>query len=103
MLVLCKEIVVFLLLAKILEGFEAGKKYGKFVRLIISLIVVLQILNPVVTFLNKDFEMIDIAREIEKRFEISEWSNDFEAKEAVTENVKAIETIEISGEVIQWE
>ena len=40
MLALCKEIVIFLLVAKLLENLGVGEKYGKFVRLMISIIVV---------------------------------------------------------------
>ncbi len=66
MLALCKEIVVFLVIAKVLESFQIGKKYGKFVRLIISLIVLLKMIVPVITFFNGDFELSSQMSNIEK-------------------------------------
>lgn len=55
MLDICKEVVIFLFLAKLLEGFQNGGKYGRFVKLVISMIVVLKIITPVFTFFNSDF------------------------------------------------
>lgn len=102
MLAICKEIVVFLIVAKMLESFQNGGKYGKFVKLIISLIVVLKIITPIFSLLGGDFYLEKMASEIEQRFVIES------EKIEVSQEVKPIENIEITGttvnvEDIQWE
>lgn len=99
MLSLCKEIVVFLILAKVLESFQAGNKYAKFVKFIISLIVLLKIITPIISFFESDFNLTDRINEIENRFFIEE------ANLEEVEAVRTIEMEEISVEVeeIEWE
>lgn len=102
MLTICKEIVVFLIVAKMLESFQNGSKYGKFVKLIISLIVVLKIITPIFSFVDGDFDLEKLASEIEHRF-VTE-----SEKIEVSEEVEPIEIVEITGtdvnvEEIKWE
>ena len=103
MLTLCKEIVVFLILAKMLESFQTGKKYGKFIKLIISLIVVLKLITPVFSLFDSEFDFTRLASEIEKRLTVES-----EVTEAVQEDIEAVAKVEISErkikvEEIQWE
>lgn len=102
MLAICKEIVVFLIVAKMVESFQNGNKYGKFVKLIISLIVVLKIITPIFSLFGGDFDLEKMASEIEQRFVMES------EKIEVSEEVKPVENIEIAGltvnvEEIQWE
>lgn len=102
MLSICKEIVVFLLVAKLLENFGTLEKYGKFVRLIVSFIVVLKLITPIFSILDADLNLQQISSEIEKRFLI-----DIEetVPEKVTREVDKIEipVSEIVVEEIRWE
>ena len=70
MLALCKEIVIFLLVAKLLENLGVGEKYGKFVRLMISLIVVLKLIAPIFSLADGQFDFEKMTGEIEKRLMI---------------------------------
>lgn len=102
MLTICKEIVVFLIVAKMLESFQSGNKYGKFVKLIISLIVVLKIITPIFSLFNENFDLEKMASEIEQRFVIES------EKGKISENIDSIESIEIEEtminvEEIRWE
>lgn len=99
MLLLCKELVIFLIVAKMLEGLQSGKKYGKFIKLIISLIVVLKLISPIISVFDKDFNFKDVMENIENRLEIT-------GEEVV--NRTDVEMIEISDvdicvEEIWWE
>lgn len=103
MLTLCKEIVVFLILAKMLESFQVGEKYGRFIKLIISLIVVLKLITPVFSLFNSEFDFAKLASEIEKRLIVES-----ESAEVIQEDIETVEKIEISEkkvkvEEIQWE
>lgn len=100
MLALCKGIVIFLILAKILESFQAGNKYGKFVKFIISLIVLLKILTPVISFLESDFDFTDKVNEMESKFILEKQV----PKETIIEQVETIEMPEIVVEVeeVNW-
>jgi len=102
MLSVCKEIVVFLLVAKLLENFGTLERYGKFVRLIVSLIVVLKLITPIFSLIGGEFDLTQISSEMEKRFILDE-EETFPAKEIV-----AVEKIEIAEgrivvEEISWE
>ena len=70
MLALCKEIVIFLLVAKLLENLGVGEKYGKFVRLMISFIVVLKLITPIFSFADGQFDFEKMTGEIERRLMI---------------------------------
>lgn len=100
MLALCKSIVIFLILAKILESFQADNKYGKFVKLIISLIVLLKILTPIISFFESDFDLIDNISEIENSFILE----DTVQEETMIEQIETIEMPEIVVEVeeVKW-
>lgn len=103
MLNLCKEIVVFLILAKMLESFQAGEKYGKFLKLIISLIVVLKLITPVFSLFNSEFDFENVVSEMEKRLLVEN-----ESIEGIQEDIELVKKIEISEmkvnvEEIQWE
>lgn len=102
MLTVCKEIVVFLVLAKMLESFQNGSKYGRFVKLIISLIVVLKIITPVFSLFDKEFDLEKISAQIEQRFVVE--SETIEMSETVLE-VESIEITKpaINVEEIKWE
>ncbi len=101
MLKLCKEIVVFLFIAKLLENFGVSERYGKFVKLLISLIVVLKLITPVFSFFDSEFDFSKLALEMEKRLVV-------ESETAVfREEVKEIETVQMSEiqikvEDIEW-
>lgn len=102
MLALCKEIVIFLIIAKMLEGFQAGNKYAKFVKLIISLIVVLKLITPIFSLFDSQFDLTKIATEIEQELVFEE------GQEKVAEYTELVETIEIPEtkvevEEIKWE
>ena len=84
MIKLCKEIVIFLFFAKILENFGVSEKYGKFVKLIISLIVVLKLITPVFALFNGDFNFPEIALDIENELVFE------------TEEIKKVEAVEKS-------
>ncbi len=101
MLGLCKGIVIFLILAKVLEGFQAGNKYGRFVKFIISLIVLLQILTPIISFFESDFNFVDKVNEIGSSFVLEEQV----PEETIIEQVETIEMPEIVVEVeeVEWE
>lgn len=101
MLELCKGIVIFLVLAKILESFQAGNKYGKFVKFIISLIVLLKILTPIIAFFENDFDFINRISQIENNFLLE----DMPKEETIIEQVETIEMPEIVVEVeeVKWE
>ena len=95
---LCKEIIVFLVFAKVLEGFFAENKYGKFIKLIVSLIVVLKLMNPIFSFFDAEFDLAAKLNGIE--YEL--WP---EHKENVTEKVGDVEItkVEVKVEDIWWE
>ena len=103
MLTLCKEIVVFLIVAKMLESFQIGKKYGKFVKLIISLIVVLKLITPIFSIFNADFDMGKMAMEMEEKLVFNEESLlETANEESVIEPVE-IQQTKIEVEEIRWE
>lgn len=104
MLTLCKEIVVFLILAKMLESFQVGNKYGKFVKLIISLIVVLKLITPIFSIFDNDFDLTKMATEIEERLFMEEEVLQDEMPEytKVVENIEIQET-KVNVEEIKWE
>lgn len=101
MLNLCKEIVVFLVIAKMLESLQSGNKYGRFVKLIISLIVVLKLIGPVFSLVNSDFDLKKSIMQIEERF------NDDDGIFMSDEEIETVEEVEISEidvevEEIRW-
>lgn len=101
MLKLCKEIVVFLFFAKMLESFGVSERYGKYVKLLISLIVVLKLITPVFSLVNGEFDFHNVALELEEKLFF-----DKEA-EGVKEEVDKVETVQMSGiqikvEDIEW-
>jgi hypothetical protein len=102
MLSICKEIVVFLLVAKLLENFGTLEKYGKFVRLIVSFIVVLKLITPIFSILGADLNLQQISSEIEKRFliDIEDTVPDIETREV---DKIEIPVSEIVVEEIRWE
>ena len=102
MLTICKEIVVFLILAKMLEGFQNGSKYGKFVKLIVSLIVVLKLITPIFSFFNGEFDLEKITAEIEQRFLSESMKMELEEDVENVENIEIAETTVIVEEII-WE
>ena len=102
MLTICKEIVVFLILAKMLEGFQNGSKYGKFVKLIISLIVVLKLITPIFSFFDGDFDLGKITAGIEQRFAIENEIFYLSEEVGVVENIEIAETA-VKVEEIRWE
>ena len=102
MLELCKGIVAFLLVAKLLENIGVGEKYGKFVRLMISLIVVLKLITPIFALLDGEFDFEKMTGEIEKRLMLE---ND---EQMPTQMIDVVEGIQISDreievEEIEWE
>ena len=70
MLKLCKEIVVFLFFAKMLESFGVSERYGKYVKLLISLIVVLKLITPVFSLVNGEFDFPNVALELEEKWKV---------------------------------
>ena len=102
MLALCKKIVIFLLVAKLLENLGVGEKYGKFVRLMISLIVVLKLIAPIFSLADGQFDFEKMTGEIERRLMI-----DTEEKmpTQIIETVEGVKISESSIEVekIKWE
>lgn len=84
MVTLCKEIVIFLFFAKILGNLGVSEKYGKFVKLLISLIVVLKLITPVFALFDGEFDFSKMALEIENEL-------NFE-----TEKIEEIKTVEMS-------
>ena len=102
MLSICKEMVVFLILAKMLEGFQNSSKYSKFVKLVISLIVVLKFVTPIATFFQSDFDLEKITAEIEKRFVIESESVETPEEIELVETVEILKT-DVSLEEIWWE
>lgn len=102
MLALCKEIVIFLLVAKLLENLGVGEKYGKFVRLMISMIVVLKLITPIFSLVDEQFDFEKEFGEIEKRLIM-------ETEERMpTQMIEAVEGIQIPEskievEEIMWE
>lgn len=103
MVTLCKEIVIFLILAKLLESFRVGDKYGKFIKIIIALIVVLKLITPIFSLIDVGFDFEGIVSEIENRIYMRG-----ETYDVLQEEIKPIENIEISGvkikvEEVQWE
>lgn len=101
MVQLCKEIVIFLLLAKLLEVFGVGEKYGKFVKLLISLMVVLKLITPVFSAFNGEFgfDKFDFAEEMVN------WGEDSENEETDIKEVGLVEIFvqQIEVEDIKWE
>ena len=103
MIKLCKEIVIFLFFAKILENFGVSEKYGKFVKLILSLIVVLKLITPVFSLFGNKFHIDEMAKEMEKYFMIEEENYEsLEAERADIEKVN-IPDVHLKVEEIQWE
>ena len=101
MLSICKEIVVFLLVAKLLENFGTLEKYGKFVRLIVSFIVVLKLITPIFSFVGDGFDFKQVTSEIEKRF-VVEIEEKEQSKEILEIDKIAIPAGEIIVEEIRW-
>ena len=102
MLSICKEIVVFLLVAKLLENFGTLDKYGKFVRLIVSFIVVLKLITPIFSFIGGGFDLQQISSEIEKRFSVE--TEELESRKEISEiNEIDIPVENIIVEEIRWE
>lgn len=102
MLSICKEIVVFLLVAKLLENFGTLEKYGKFVRLIVSFIVVLKLITPIFSFIGGDFDLQKISSEIETRFVVG--IEELESSKEISEiNKIEIPVENIIVEEIRWE
>ncbi len=102
MLDLCKQIVIFLLFAKMLEGFWTENKYGKFIKLIISLVVVLKIITPVFSLFDSSFDLGNLATKIES--ELMKIEGDEERRK----DVAPVEKIEVAGievkvETVGWE
>ncbi|MBQ8039461.1 MAG: stage III sporulation protein AF [Lachnospiraceae bacterium] len=88
---LCKEIVAFLLVAKILESFQTENKYGKIIKLLIALVVVLKLITPLFTLFDSDFDFNKAVTQMEKRFVRMDG-------DIVTgEEIVPIEKIEIDG------
>lgn len=102
MLALCKEIVIFLIVAKIFESLQSGEKYGKYVKLIIALIVVLKLITPVFSLVHTDFDFTDTVTEIEKRLIYGENDDGLESGMDKVENIE-ISGIDVKVEEIQWE
>lgn len=104
MVTLCKEIVLFLILTKVLESFQAGNKYGKFIKFIISLVVLLKIITPIVSFFRSDFDLVDSINQIESYLIIEEENLETQVptfQEAI-ENVD-IKEVDIKVEEVKWE
>ncbi len=102
MLDLCKEIVVFLLFAKMLEGFQTENKYGKFIKLLISLVVVLKLITPIFSLFDGDFDFSKMVTQIEHKLMQSEENED------AREDVAPVEKIEVAGievkvDAVRWE
>lgn len=102
MLDLCKQIVIFLLFAKMLEGFWTENKYGKFIKLIISFVVVLKLITPVFSLIDSDFDFGKIAAKIENEL------MKIEGDEEIREDIVPVEKIEVAGievkvETVGWE
>ena len=102
MLALCKEIVIFLIVAKMFESLQSGEKYGKYVKLIIALIVVLKLITPVFALFHTDFDFTDMVTEIEKRLFFEESGIGLESDMEQVENIE-IPGIDVKVEEIQWE
>lgn len=102
MLALCKEIVIFLIVAKMFESLQSGEKYGKYVKLIIALIVVLKLITPVFSLFRTDFDFTDMVTEIEKRLFFEESGIGLESDMEQVENIE-IPGIDVKVEEIQWE
>ena len=97
MLALCKEIVIFLLVAKLLENLGVGEKYGKFVRLMISLVVVLKLITQIFALTDVQFDFDKITGEIEKRLMV-------ETEEKMpTQMIETVEGIHIPESKIEVE
>lgn len=102
MLALCKEVVIFLLVAKLLENLGVGEKYGKFVRLMISLVVVLKLITPIFSLTDVQFDFEQITGEIEKRLMVETEENMPTQKIETVEGVQIPES-KIEVEEIVWE
>lgn len=102
MVKLCKEIVIFLVLAKVLEGFCGGNKYGKFIKVMISLVVLLKLMTPLISLFGKN---PDISQSLERIEEIFYMEDLDKNTSVLTENVDdvKIEEIDIEVENIAWE
>ena len=101
MLSLCKEIVIFLLIAKLLENFGTLEKYGKFVRLIISFIVILKLITPIFTWIGEDFDLSQITKEMEERL-VVDLENMPDSEMSEVDEIK-IDDGKIVVEEIRWE
>ncbi len=101
MIKLCKEIVIFLFISKLLENFGVNEKYGKFVKLLISLIVVLKLITPVFSVFNSEFDFSKLALEMEKQLTIENETGLVE--EAVNEiQTVQVPEIQIKVEDVEW-
>ena len=101
MLDICKEIVLFLILAKISESFISDNKFGRFVKLIVSLIVVLKLISPVFSLFNSGFEYENIAANIEQKLELPSVESGKETMEEI--KIEEISEMKIEVEEIGWE
>lgn len=98
---ICREIVLFLIVAKILESFISDNKFGKFVKLIVSLIIVLKLIAPVFSLFNSGFEYENIVAKIEQRLEVPNIQLGRETAEEI--KIAEIEEMKIEVEEIGWE
>lgn len=103
MVQLCKEIVIFLVLAKIMEGFCQGNKYGKFMKLMISLVVLLKLITPIISLFDESIELTKTIERIENRIFIEEILE--ENPPVFHEQIEkiSVEDVEILVEDISWE
>lgn len=102
MLKICKEIVVFLILAKVLESFQTGNKYGKFVKLTISLIVVLKLITPIFSLFDREFDWEKMMSEIEQRLVFEETIEE-PVEDTMGVEMVQIEETRVYVEEIKWE
>lgn len=101
MIKLCKEIVIFLFISKLLENFGVNEKYGKFVKLLISLIVVLKLITPVFSLFNSEFDFSKLALEMEEQLTIE---NETELVEEEVNEIQTVQVheIQIKVEDVEW-
>ena len=85
-----------------LENLGIGEKYGKFVRLMISLIVVLKLITPIFSVVDGQFNFEEMTGELEKRLTLETEEKMPMQMIEVVEGVQISES-EIEVEEIKWE
>ena len=101
MLDICKEIIIFLMVAKLLESLQSGNKFGKYLKFIISLIVVLKLVSPILSVFESEFDFQKIFLQIEEKMELS--SEVLYEEEFNVEDIVEIPGVGVKVEEIQWE